>query len=246
MSPRAQRVDPLHIQIANHFKQQILRGELRPGDRLPSVRAIRDEWEVGQNTAQQAIGLLAAGRLVETSPTGTRVAAPRDVLGPQQRLHLTGPPSSEQVTVTFAGMVPCPEYVLPILGLSAGSMVIRREWVTAGPDGEPYMLSVSWLPPIARIQVPELLREVPLPDARGAAPFIAERLQLNLEWGRGAVECRQAKDDGRELVHLRLTPGSYVLAGVNFWSTGGEAGAILEYTEYVLPPGRVIEYDLDL
>jgi DNA-binding GntR family transcriptional regulator len=245
VSPRAQRVDPLHIQIANFFKKEILEGRLVTDDRLPSFRRIAEDWGVGLNTAQQAVGLLKSGGLVVTNANGTFVAPPRDVLGPQQRLRLAGAPSSELVTVTFAGLVPCPPYVQPLLGLNVASTVIRREWVTRQPDGTPFMLSVSWCPPQAANRVPELVLAEPLPDPRGAGPLIAERLGLELEWGKGGVECRLAKDDGRELEHLGLEPGAYVLAGVNFWSTGGPAGIVLEYTEYVLPPNRVIEYDLE-
>ena len=243
--PRAQRVDPLHMQIAAHFKQEILEGRLREGDRLPTVRQIRDEWDVGQNTAQQAIGLLKAARLVTTSTSGTFVAAPRNTLGPQQRLRLEGPPSSERVTVTAAGLVPAPDYILPLLGLDEGSTVLRREEVTRQPDGSVFRLAVHWCPPQSVRIVPELLEKEPLPDPRGAGPLIADRLSLDIDWGRGGVECRQALDDGRELVHLGLQPGAYVLAGVHFWSTAGEDGIVLEYAEYVLPPNCVIEYDLE-
>lgn len=245
MSPRAQRVDPLHIQIADYFKRELLEGRLVTGDRLPSFRRIAEDWGVGLNTAQQAIGLLVSGKLVTTSPQGTVVAPPRATLGPQQRLHLMGSPASELVTVTAAELIACPPYVQPLLGLSPASSVIRREWVTRQPDGSPFMLSVSWCPPQVGERVPELLWPEPLPDPRGAGPLIAGRLDLNLEWGKGGVECRLAKDDGRELVHLGLKAGAYVLAGVNFWSTGGQSGIVLEYSEYVLPPNRVIEYDLE-
>ena len=243
--PRAQRVDPLHMQIAAYFKREILEGRLREGDQLPTVRQIRDDWDVGQNTAQQAIGLLKAAKLVDTSPEGTFVAAPRLALGPQQRLHLEGSPDSELVTVTAAGLVPAPDYILPLLGLEAGSAVIRREEVTRQPDGAVFRLAVSWCPPQAANVVPELLLAEPLPDPRGAGPLIASRLSLGIDWGRGGVECRLALDDGRELEHLGLAPGAYVLAGVHFWSTAGEDGIVLEYSEYVLPPNCVIEYDLE-
>jgi len=245
VSPRAQRVDPLHIQIANFFKQEILEGRLVTGDRLPSFRQIKEDWGVGLNTAQTAVGLLASGKLVTTTPRGTFVAPPRATLGPQQRLHLAGAPPSERITVTAAELVPCPPYVQPLLGLGAVSMVIRREWVTSAADGSPFLLSVSWCPPQAGDRVPELLLAEPLPDPRGAGPLIADRLSLDIDWGRGGVECRQALDDGRELVHLGLEPGAYVLAGVHFWSTAGEDGIVLEYAEYVLPPNCVIEYDLE-
>jgi GntR family transcriptional regulator len=243
--PRAERVDPLHIQIANYLKREILEGRLRENDRLPSIRQLATDWDVGQNVAQRAIELLRSGKLVVTSTAGTFVAAPRNVLSPQQRLRLGGLPDSERVTVTAAGLVPAPDYILPLLGLDEGSMVLRREEVTRQPDGSVFMLAVHWCPPQTVNIVPELLEAAPLPDPRGAGPLIASRLALGIDWGRGGVECRLALDDGRELVHLGLEPGAYVLAGVHFWSTAGEDGVVLEYSEYVLPPNCVIEYDLE-
>lgn len=74
--PKAERHDPLHEQIAAHYKAGILAGRTRTGDRLPSVREIAGEWEVGQETAQRAIGLLKDAGLVRTVPGhGTFVTA---------------------------------------------------------------------------------------------------------------------------------------------------------------------------
>lgn len=240
--PQVERREPLHLQVAGYYKSQIMSGALREGDRLPSVRDIRDTWDVGQNVAQRAVEHLVTEGLVRTSNAGTFVAAPRAALSPQQRLRLVDPPVGETVEVTAAGTVPAPAYVVPILGLAAGANVIRREWVTRRGDGSPHMLSVSWFDSYLAAVAPELLSLDPIADPRGAGRLAADRLGGVIDWGRTGFECRQAKDDGRELRLLRLEPGAYVLAGVNVWSS---EGAVIEYSEWVLPAGQVVEADLE-
>jgi DNA-binding transcriptional regulator YhcF (GntR family) len=242
--PRAQRQQPLWQQIVTHYKEMILGGELRPGDPLPSVRDIAAEWGVSQGVAQQAVAHLhLAEHLVRTGSAGTYVDAPRAALSPQQRMRLAAEPSSEAVTVTSAGLVTAPGYVVTTLSL-AGPVAVRREEVTRQSDGSAGRLSVTWAHPRYTAAVPELLHEVPLPDPRGAGHLIAERSGIDPATLAGgiALECRAAKDDGRERPALDLEPGAYVLAGVSGWRAGED---LLEYTEFVLPPGRVIEADIE-
>ena len=243
--PQAQRNKPLWRQVADHYKGQILRGEIRQGDMLPSIRQIRDEWGVSQSTAQQALAHLhLAERLVRTDQSGTYVDAPRASLGPQQRMRLAAAPASEVVTVTFAGTVRAPEYIVPMFGLAESGTIVRREEVTRLADGSPSRLSVTWVHPKYVTAVPELLVESPLPDPKGAAHLIAERSRIDPASLAGGIafEARLAKNDGRENVHLDLYPGAFVLAGVSGWRHGDD---LLEYTEFVLPPNRVIEADID-
>jgi hypothetical protein len=122
--------------------------------------------------------------------------------------------------------------------------VIRREEVTRQPDGGPVRLSVTWVHPKYGQQVPELLEPAPLPDPRGAGHLIAERSGISTGEMTGGIafEARLAKNDGRENVLLDLYPGAFVLAVVNGWRHGED---LLEYTESVLPPNRVIEADIE-
>ena len=244
--PQAQRNKPLWRQVADHYKGQILRGEIRQGDMLPSIRQIRDEWGVSQSTAQQALAHLhLAERLVRTDQSGTYVDAPRASLGPQQRMRLAAAPASEVVTVTFAGTVRAPEYIVPMFSLAESGTIVRREEVTRLADGSPSRLSVTWVHPKYVTAVPELLVESPLPDPKGAAHLIAERSGTDPGTLTGGIafECRLAKDDGREMPALGLLESwAYVLAGVSGWRHGDD---LLEYTEFVLPPNRVIEADID-
>jgi GntR family transcriptional regulator len=65
MSPEIQQALPKFLQIANHIRGQIARGELRPGDEVPSERQIAEEWRVSRPTATRALSALRAEELVE-------------------------------------------------------------------------------------------------------------------------------------------------------------------------------------
>ncbi|WP_369689725.1 GntR family transcriptional regulator, partial [Nocardia niwae] len=48
--PRGQRSLPAHIRIAQAIRNDIESGRLRDGQRLPSTRALADEWKASQLT----------------------------------------------------------------------------------------------------------------------------------------------------------------------------------------------------
>jgi len=244
--PRAKRQEPLHLQIAGHYKRMILDGVIRSGDRLPSVREITREWDVGQNTAQRAVDHLKTEGLVRTGPDGTFANGQRAKYGPQQRLRSATFPGAERVEILTAGLVEAPAYVVPILGLLEVKPgfypVVRREWLTYENGDTPFMLSVSWCPAESGRYAPELLAAEPLPDPGGAAKLIAERTGRLITWGRSGREARQVKDDGRECPLLGLPPDARVLAEVYVWTSGDD---VLEYGEFVVIEGRVIESDME-
>lgn len=240
--PPIQRYQPAWRQISDHFKTEILEGRMSQGDRLPSVRDTARDWGVSQGTAQQAyIHLHEAERLVRTDGSGTYVDAPRAVIGPQQRVRLAEA-ATQPVEVLSAAVVDTPSYVASLFGDAARPTIVRRETVTRRPDGTPYMLAVSWVPPQFAMPVPELLHAAPLPDARGAAALVAARTGMEPGQSGAALEARPAKDDGREVPLLELRKGAFVLAGIHVWTADGE---VIEYEEYVLPAGQVIEFELE-
>jgi GntR family transcriptional regulator len=64
-------------EIADELRVKIRRGELRPGDRLPSIAALRQTHDVSQVTAERAIGLLRTEGLAVTDlGRGVFVAEP--------------------------------------------------------------------------------------------------------------------------------------------------------------------------
>ncbi|MEW6569232.1 MAG: substrate-binding domain-containing protein [Chloroflexota bacterium] len=83
--------DFLYRKIADSIRRQIERGQLKPGDRLPSVRQMAARWGCTLGTVQRAYRELAAQRLVFSRPgQGTRLARvlPADPSGPLRRAAL--------------------------------------------------------------------------------------------------------------------------------------------------------------
>jgi molybdate-binding protein/DNA-binding transcriptional regulator YhcF (GntR family) len=66
----------LYRKIAEEIRQQILRGHLNPGDRLPSVRQMASQWGCTVGTVQRAYQELALlGLVVSRAGQGTRVVS---------------------------------------------------------------------------------------------------------------------------------------------------------------------------
>ena len=62
--------------IAESLRARIESGQLRPGDRVPSTRALARKWKVALATAAHALSALADEGLVTTAPrVGTIVAS---------------------------------------------------------------------------------------------------------------------------------------------------------------------------
>jgi len=64
----------LHGLVAHQIGQQIIRGDLRPGQLLPSEEALSARLRVSRTAMREAIKVLAAKGLIESRPkTGTRI-----------------------------------------------------------------------------------------------------------------------------------------------------------------------------
>jgi GntR family transcriptional regulator len=80
---------PLHDQIVFAVTKAVVTGQLRAGDRFPSVRAISQELKINPNTAQKVIATLVERGLLEVQPgIGTAVAAWRPVASAARRTML--------------------------------------------------------------------------------------------------------------------------------------------------------------
>ena len=51
--------------LANAIRDQIKSGELKPGDKLPSISQLRDEFQVSYGSVRGAMLVLKAEQLVE-------------------------------------------------------------------------------------------------------------------------------------------------------------------------------------
>jgi DNA-binding transcriptional MocR family regulator len=79
---------PLYIQIAQSLTQQVARGALRPGDRVPSLRQLSQQQRVSISTALQAYLWLENRGYLESRPqSGFYVRVPFSTLIPEPQFH---------------------------------------------------------------------------------------------------------------------------------------------------------------
>jgi len=57
---------PIYIQIVEQIQQRIVSGNLKPGDQLPTVRALAEALRVNFNTVARAYRLLDEARVIST------------------------------------------------------------------------------------------------------------------------------------------------------------------------------------
>ena len=57
---------PIYTQIVNQVQTQIAGGILKPGDQLPTVRALAEELRVNFNTVARAYRILDESRIIST------------------------------------------------------------------------------------------------------------------------------------------------------------------------------------
>lgn len=131
---------PLYRQLYLRFRQALDQGRLRPGDRVPSVRALAAELNVARGTVEMAYQqLIAEGFLVPRGPAGTCVSPQWQRAGPAQAATAAPAPA---LLATHAGGLPLPLQ----LGLPALDAFPRKLWTrlaarqlrTAGLEGLAY------------------------------------------------------------------------------------------------------------
>ncbi len=66
---------PIYLQVVYSAKKALISGQIRPGDRFPSVRALSRELKINPNTAHKVISQLVAEGLLEVHPGLGTVAA---------------------------------------------------------------------------------------------------------------------------------------------------------------------------
>jgi DNA-binding GntR family transcriptional regulator len=240
MAPTSANTPPFR-QIADKYRQLIRDGSLAAGERLPTVATIASEWDVSPGTAHKAIRQLQGEKLVLTTQQGTTVAQTRALPTPRDRMlreRITPEASGDRYVVTEVGKVVSPEYVADLLGLPAGSFVVRREQITYR-DTTPIMLAVYWLDAEFIEKVPALLSRESATESNldMIRRTTGREVSAAQEWvtGRGA--------DEREANALGLAIGTPIVAATALRS---DANGAIEYEEFVAPPNHVLMYDYEM
>lgn len=235
MSPQIERTPP-YMQVVQHFRKQIVNGDLKDGDRLPAVRQIAEDWNLAHATAAKVLATLRADGLAEALPgVGTLVRAQvhRGASDRAIRMLTTGKiyAPNEYAVITAAGLAPAPAHVAEALGIEPGAMAVRRQRVTHDETG-PVSASTSWFTADMAEVAPALLSTERI---RGGTPSAIEAAT-----GRRTHVVDERKTvgtaDAEQAEALGLEVGTPVLLGRNTYRDAD--GEPIEVGESVAGPGR--------
>ena len=248
--PELQEVLPKYLQIAGYIRDQIVRGDLRPGDEVPSERALAAEWKVARPTATKALESLRVQGLVESRQgAGTYVRDTSSAPRAQERFarareHGTMYSDAEAVEFLAAEIVDDPpERVRRALRLPEGSPAIRRARLISRLDTGPVELSTSWFAPELAGQAPRLL--IPERLRGGTQKYLASATGRTATYARDRVSARLSSEE--EARHLRLEPHTAVL--VYQLSAYDAHDAPVQFDEATYPPERWVlhqEYPIEV
>lgn len=198
-----------YADIARHFRAQIRDKTMHPGDRLPTVRQVMDEWGVSNATATRAYKLLKSEGLTESrAGSGTVVAqyGSDNVAARVRNFAETGRALSADETsqILEIGMVGADETVASRLEVEPGSPVLLRRRLVSR-DGVPVHLSSSYYAPYVSELVPELSQSV---STGGSRELASQRLGAEQDYVLEEVTSRFATDPEKEALGLT---GAYVI-----------------------------------
>lgn len=141
---------PLYYQVANYLREQIQKGILKPGDRIPSEWELVKEFNISRQTARQAISeLVAEGWIFRRAGKGSFVATPKinsqlsTMIGFLQKMAQQG--FRVGTRLISAGVVPAPEGVASNLKVAPGEKVIEIQRLRI-VDEQPAVLQWAYLP----------------------------------------------------------------------------------------------------
>jgi GntR family transcriptional regulator len=241
---KAREVPPSR-RIADELRRAILDGELAPGAKLLSERALAEKYGTARNTARQAIDFLEADGLVEAQHgrgVFVRERQPflrlaHDRFSRRHREGGRGPFPAEaeaqgrvgRVDVLGIERVPAPAWVSERLSIGAGEqVVVRRNLYLA--DDEPVQLADTYLP-VAIAGDSQLESEVP---AAGGIYAALEELGHALASFDEQVTARMPMP--AEVEALALKPGVPVIELRH--TSLDEHGQAIEVTHSILPADR--------
>jgi len=81
---------PMAEQILFAVKKAVVAGQLRPGEKFPSVRVLSQELRINPNTAHKVIAALVAEGVLVTTPAVGSIVAERESGGRRERAELLG------------------------------------------------------------------------------------------------------------------------------------------------------------
>jgi GntR family transcriptional regulator len=240
---------PLHHQVFRDLKSALDANEWRPGERMPTERALAERYGCSLITIRHALGeLVREGRIERTRGRGTFVLQPRidrDIAGAMsfseemQRRGLD--PATRVVT---ARIEPAGDAIAGSLSIPADAPVVYLERIRLG-SGEPLLLEQARLP---AERFPGLLAFDF--EHRSLYDILSERYGTRIVRAREAVEPVVLKRREAELLDLPTRTLALQIDGVAFAADGSAVEAARSFvrgdrTRYYLERDVVRAHWLD-
>jgi GntR family transcriptional regulator/MocR family aminotransferase len=125
--PDSTATEPFYRRIYDRFRSAIAGGLLKPGDRIPSARALTKELGLARGTIEAAYSLLAAEGYIQARGQAGTIVTP----GLKPRMPIASPVPQPGRGIAAAGFRP--ESILPFqMGLPALDMFPRKIWARLG------------------------------------------------------------------------------------------------------------------
>lgn len=235
-----------YADVAAYFRTLIKNGELTPGDSLPSVSDIRDQFGVASKTVSRALAVLkseglvssrgALGTVVEKSPLVITGVDRLNRVEANGKRYAPGETSSGHRVELRS--VYDPE-ICTALNVEPGDEVVIRVRVFR-QDDKPTSVGYSFYPPHTTSVVPELAD-----DVRMVTQFnklYTERTGREVITGQRTGRARQASQD--ELNALEIdAPAHSAVAVLVTTVTYHDDEQALAYWEDIYAPGREVPMD---
>lgn len=227
-------------EIAAHYRRLIHDGELAPGDYLPSLRKVCDDFGVAMGTANRAFQMLKAEGLTGATSEGTVVAPHPSIaisgVDRLDRLNRTGrryAPGEDSTGLRVMRRSAFDTDVCRALEIEPGEEVIIRIR-TFRQDGRPTSVGVSIYVPRTVNEVPELAEEERMEHHFGK--LYAERTGREVTKGQRTAHARQASQDEIDALQLDVPAHMAVAVLVTNVTFHDEEGPVA-YWEDVYAPG---------
>lgn len=219
-------------QIARDLQSDIARGQINPGDRLPTELELADRYRVNRHTVRRAIAELANdGYVTAMRGRGTFVADKPIAYPLTARTRFSEIVSAQELTpggrVIAARTEPASDLIAERLNLSQGEQVLRVETLRV-VEARPVALGTGWL---ATNKVPNFLLDYAelgsISGALARAGFGNYRRQSS--WITAIAA------DHYDATHLRMDEGTPLLQVESLDVT--EDGAPLQFSKARFAPG---------
>ena len=228
---------PLYAQIADALRAEILAGQYKPGDQLPSERELRERFEVSTNSVRAALVQLRTEGLVRSHQGRGVFVREQSALrrlsddisqgaGFYTMLDRTG---RQPATVTTVTREPASEEVAEALGIPAGEEVVVRARVLRAEGGPPIGSAVSHFPAWVVDAAPALAD----PNVSGLPVHL--RTAFGPTYSEDLVDCRMPTAEERDQLEIPESTPVLIIKG----TTRDQQHRTLHFIDKVTVAGRM-------